>query len=153
MSRVSRERIASVAFAAVHMVVFVAFYKTLGPGVAIFALLPAVVAGWFFGWQSGLIAGVVLMLINAILILLLFGSIEPSGIFILGSLFIIATGTAVGWLHQQLKHANEMAVASNALREGITAVNSSLDLPRSPQQNSHPSQRRCPPRCRQHHAY
>ncbi len=123
------------AFVAAHLIIFLAFHPMIGRGIAAFALLPAVIAGLLLGWCIGLIAGMVLTLLNGALLLLLFGAEAFDGIFAIGSLFILASGTAVGWLQQQLlrlrqemNRANEMTTAANALRDGISVINSTLDL-------------------------
>ena len=127
--------LAPVTFIAVHLIIFLAFQPMFGRGIAAFALVPAVTTGWLFGWQSGLIAGTVLTFLNGSLIIFLLGPHALDGIFAIGSLFVVASGTAVGWLQQQLtrfqkevNRANEMAAAANALRDGIATVNSTPDL-------------------------
>ncbi len=126
---------ASIAFLIIYIVFFLTFFPSFGRSVAIFALLPAIVSGMLLGRNGGFIAGIILSLLNILLNDVVFDRNILDGIFVGFSTFIILTGTAVGWARQQihrlqerLDRANDFAVATNALREGITAVNSNLDL-------------------------
>ena len=123
------------AFIVLHLVAFLAFYQTIGPGIAAFGLLPAVIGGSLFGWAMGLAVGIAVTILNLALLLSLSGFVANDGIFAIGSIFIIVGGTAVGWLQQQLKRlrreikrGNQLTEAANALHQGISAVNSSLPL-------------------------
>lgn len=131
-----------IIFGIAHPLGFLFFYVEFGNFVATFALMPVVLTGWYFGWRNALFAGLIATLNNVILLLILSGGTGLDNNLAVGSFFIIMTGVLVGWAGQRIQslqteirrrqvaeqQAAAMSLATQALQEGITAVNSNLPL-------------------------
>ena len=140
---ISRSGLAVVLiFGIAYPIAFIFLYLNFGDFSAIFALLPVSLAGWYFGWHMALVASIAAIINNAILIAILSGPRSLNENFVIGSVFILLVGTLVGWAGQRIRalqveitrrqkaeaQAESLTIAAQALREGVTAVNSNRPL-------------------------
>jgi len=116
-----RARLASVLVTTVlYVPAFLFLYPLIGwPSVAL-SLLPVVAGGWLLGLRAGLVAGVMVSLVNVLLL----GLVTREGwIPILwgGSAFIlwIAAGAVAGWLSELLDRMKTQSREREALEEEI----------------------------------
>ena len=129
-------------FGIAYPLVFIFLYLNFGEFAAIFALLPVSLAGWYFGWHIALVAGIAAAINNTILFAILGGAGSLNENLVIGTVFIVLIGTLVGWAGQRIRtlqveisrrqeaeaQAESLTIAAQALREGVTAVNSNRPL-------------------------
>ena len=108
----------------VYAVAFSPLFRAGGTGVLALALFPVVIEGWLFGAWGGLLAGVLIVPVNALLLQLVG---EPGWAIVArsaggeGSALVIAVGAVIGLLRdlgvRLDRHLTEWRRAERALRE------------------------------------
>ncbi len=103
--------------------IYVAFFALMtympGKGMAISAIIPIVIIGWFYGVRAGIYAGLLSPPVN-ILMCMLFGldwveKFYVGGVGIAGTLIEILIGAVVGKLHDYNKRVQDELVVRKAL--------------------------------------
>ncbi|MBI4499250.1 MAG: PAS domain S-box protein [Chloroflexi bacterium] len=111
----------------VYMAVFVALHDLVSNMVAVLAVFPVMLFGWFFGVRAGGYAGLMVALLN----LLLFVVFEEAGWYLVsrvmvGSAVLAPIGIIMGWAHRLLarlqQQAGELAREREQLREQVIAT-------------------------------
>lgn len=124
LSSFSLSTIACLGGWVVYVLAFRWLFPTLGGAVAPLAVLPVAATAWFFGHRTGLLAGVMAILLN----ILLFGLLAEQGWKITGraipsNVVFMAVGAMVGWLKalldQTRKQSAELVWEREILKEQI----------------------------------
>lgn len=119
---------------AFYIVLFFVLYPVIGMLTPMFSVVPVLVVGWGYGLRSGLIAGLLNILLNTVLLNLT--GYEPVGWDalvsreggVLGSLFVVLVGIAIGKMSDLTRQLQREIHHRKQTTEELARANESLEL-------------------------
>ncbi|MEO5955425.1 MAG: PAS domain S-box protein [Nitrospiraceae bacterium] len=113
--------------ATAYELAFVSLHQLVGDGVAVFTVIPVVVAGWLLGARAGLVAG----LLGSLLNIMNFTLVGKIGLEVVigrwpAVLAILALGVMAGWASERAAHATRESREASQERDKFFDL--SMDL-------------------------